>query len=68
MKTVYAVTGMTCQGCAVAVSRTIQRVVPGAAVTVDLADGRVMVEPAASDAAVRKAIIEAGYGLADAPL
>lgn len=66
MTTVYAVTGMTCQGCVAAIRRAIERAVPGAAVSVDLATGRVSVDQAASEAAVRDAIIAAGYGLSDA--
>lgn len=65
MKTVYAVTGMTCQGCASAVTRAIKRAVPGAEVSVDLAAGRVSVGAAATDTLVRRAIRDAGYGLAD---
>jgi len=65
VNTVYTVTGMSCQGCAGAVARAIRRAVPGAEVSVDLAAGRVSVSPAASDALVRRAIRDAGYGLAD---
>ena len=46
-----AVSGMTCQGCVNAVTRSIQRAAPGSAVTVDLPGGAVeiagaVVEPA----------------------
>ena len=36
-----AVSGMTCHGCASAVTRSIQSAAPGSAVTVDLAGGKV---------------------------
>jgi copper chaperone len=72
MSAVYKVTGMTCDGCVRSVTRAIQRAVPGAVVAVELAAGRVKIETArqdglsrqADDAAVRKAIVDAGYGLA----
>jgi copper chaperone len=66
MPTDYAVAGMTCQGCVAAVRRAIQRAAPGAAVTVDLASGRVSVAGASSEADVRNAIIAAGYSVCDA--
>lgn len=68
MQSDYAVTGMTCQGCVAAVRRAIERAVPGAKVTVDLAAGQVTVEHTASAAAVRQAILAAGYGVADVAL
>ncbi|HYM32149.1 MAG TPA: heavy-metal-associated domain-containing protein [Candidatus Cybelea sp.] len=72
MTAVYKVTGMTCDGCVRSITRAIQRAVPGAVVAVELAAGRVKIETArqdgpsrqADDAAVRKAIVDAGYGLA----
>jgi len=57
------VEGMTCGGCARSVERAVKGAVPGAAVTVDLAAGRVAVEGAAGTEAeaVVAAIEEAGF-------
>jgi copper chaperone len=55
------VDGMTCQGCVNAVTRTIQRLDPGAEVDVDLAHGRVRVITQAQALEVSQAITKAGY-------
>lgn len=55
------VDGMTCQGCVDAVTRTIQRLDPGAEVGVDLAHGRVRVITQAQALEVSQAITKAGY-------
>jgi copper chaperone len=55
------VDGMTCSGCASAVTRTIQRLDPGAEVDVDLAHGRVRVVTCAQALEVSQAITKAGY-------
>ena len=55
------VDGMTCSGCANAVTRTIQRLDPGAEVDVDLAHGRVRVVTCAQALEVSQAITKAGY-------
>lgn len=55
------VDGMTCQGCVDAVTRTIQRLDPGAEVDVDLAHGRVRVITQAQALEVSQAITKAGY-------
>ena len=52
---------MTCGGCANAVETAIRAAIPTARVTVDLAGGRVMVDPASKDAVVEKAVTEAGF-------
>lgn len=52
---------MTCQGCVDAVTRTIQRLDPGAEVDVDLAHGRVRVITQAQALEVSQAITKAGY-------
>jgi len=59
-----AVQGMTCEGCASAVKRTVGRAAPKAAVKVDLAGGRVQVDGEADRAAVVAAIEKAGYTVA----
>jgi copper chaperone len=55
------VDGMTCEGCANAVTRTIQRLDPSAEVDVDLAHGRVRVTTFAQSIDVAQAITKAGY-------
>lgn len=55
------VKGMTCNHCAMAVTRALKEVDPGAQVKVDLAAGRVEVESGAAPAALAEAIVEAGY-------
>jgi copper chaperone len=56
-----AVSGMTCHGCASAVTRSIQRAAPGSTVTVDLAGGKVEIAGAVEEAVARKAIQSAGF-------
>jgi copper chaperone len=68
MQSVYAVQGMTCQGCVTAITRAIQRAAPGAEIVVDLAGGRVSVGKTTSEIAVRRAIVDAGYTITDAPV
>ena len=57
-----AVSGMTCQGCVNAVTRSIQRAAPGSAVTVDLTGGVVEIAGGVVEEAVaRQAIERAGF-------
>lgn len=67
MDSEYRVTGMTCGHCAQAVSAEIGKLPGVQDVKVDLASGRVRVTSAAPLAweAVRAAVDEAGYTLAD---
>jgi copper chaperone CopZ len=67
--TSYAVTGMSCQHCIDAVTAELGRVPGVEQVTVDLASGTVEVASAAPLAldAVRAALDEAGFDLADSP-
>jgi copper chaperone len=67
-KIVYAVRGMTCQGCVTAITRAIQRAAPGAEIVVDLGSGRVSVDKVTSKTAVHQAIVDAGYTVADGPV
>jgi copper chaperone len=60
----FNVSGMTCQHCIQAVTEAILEIDASAAVTVDLAGGRVSVESAQPMAAVRAAIQDAGYTIA----
>lgn len=64
----YTVTGMTCSHCVQAVSGEISTLPGVADVRVDLASGAVTVTSAAplADEAVRAAVDEAGYELANA--
>ena len=57
----FQVNGMTCGGCARAVTNAVKSVDAAANVQVDLAAKRVTVESAADAAKVRSAIEEAGY-------
>ena len=60
-----SVSGMSCDHCVAAVTRAV-RAVPGAAhVQVDLAGGEVTVGGDPDPAAVRAAIEDEGYGVAD---
>jgi copper chaperone len=62
---VYMVTGMTCGHCASAVSAEVGELAGVTDVRVDLASGRVSVTSAGplDDAAVRAAIVDAGYSV-----
>ena len=55
------VEGMTCDGCAAAVRRAIQRLDPDARVAVDLDHGRVAVTTTAQALSIAEALNEAGY-------
>ncbi|MDG4602310.1 MAG: heavy-metal-associated domain-containing protein [Defluviicoccus sp.] len=61
MTTTYRVDGMTCQGCARAVTNAIKEAVPDADVAIDLAGGRVTVAGSAEEARIRAAIEAAGF-------
>jgi len=64
MAQAFQVSGMTCQGCVNAVTRAIQRRLPGVKVSVDLPKGVVTVDAVAdgaADADVQTAIIDAGF-------
>lgn len=64
MGRVYEVTGMTCDHCRRAVEDEVGAVPGVEGVAVDVAAGTVLVEGDPDDAAVRDAIVEAGYALA----
>lgn len=59
-KKVYAVDGMSCQGCSAGVAKAIQHAIPGAEVSVDLTGKRVTVSPGL-DAQVQAAVEAAGF-------
>lgn len=60
----FNVQGMTCGGCARAVTEAVQQVDPTASVDVDLAGKTVSVESSADAGEVKAAIEEAGYTVA----
>ena len=55
------VNGMTCNHCAMAVTRALQELDPAAEVKVDLPAGKVQVRTKAAAGDVAAAIVEAGY-------
>ena len=57
----FNVTGMTCGGCARAVTNAVHQVDPAASVNVDLGGKKVAVTSSASPDRLQKAIEEAGY-------
>lgn len=65
MSTTYKITGMTCGGCANAVTNAIKRLAPGAQVKVELGSGKVEVTGAAiPEPELKRAIEGAGFGYA----
>jgi len=69
MAKTYNVLGMTCQGCANAVSNAIKEAVPDATIDVNLEGNAVTVESAAGtedDSKVKKAVEVAGFEYAGA--
>lgn len=61
MSTRYRIKGMTCGGCARAVTNAIRGLAADARVDVDLSSGTVTVAGAVADAAIAKAVSEAGF-------
>ena len=57
----FSVQGMTCGGCAKAVTKVIQKSDPEARVTVDLDEGRVDVQTIADSRVLAESITQAGY-------
>ncbi|MCJ2132989.1 heavy-metal-associated domain-containing protein [Methylobacterium sp. J-026] len=55
------VEGMTCDGCAAAVTRTVKRLDPGAEIQVDRDAGRVAIRTDAQALVVAEALTRAGY-------
>ncbi len=64
-QTVLTISGMTCGGCASAVTRILSRVPGVATVEVEFASGRATIRGAASSAALIAAVEAAGYGAQD---
>jgi copper chaperone len=61
MSKTYSVAGMTCGGCARSVEQAIKGLKSDAVVTVDVSTGRVTVNNGPDDAAVEKAVDDAGF-------
>jgi copper chaperone len=60
----YTVDGMTCDGCARAVTRAIEAALPGVTVRVDRTERRVEIDGAPIDErALRRALDDAGFSL-----
>jgi copper chaperone len=55
------VEGMTCDGCAAAVTRTVKRLDPSAEVQVDRVAGRVAIRTDAQALSIAEALTKAGY-------
>ena len=61
MKTTYKVDGMTCGGCAAAVTRALKARDPAAEVEVDLDAGTVSVDGSEDEAGIGEAVEDAGF-------
>lgn len=61
MEVSYSVKGMTCGGCAGAVTRAIQALGQDLVVRVSVEDARATVEGAHEEGAVRRAVEDAGF-------
>ena len=61
MTKTYRVLGMTCDGCAKAVTNAIKTAVPEAAVEVDLDGKQATVEGADDDGAIQQAVESVGF-------
>lgn len=57
----YKVSGMTCGGCANAVTRIVERLPEVERAVVDLSSGTLTVEGRASEEDIRRAVGQAGY-------
>ena len=61
----YTVVGMTCNGCVNKVTNAVSGVEGVVDVDVDVSDGRLEVIGEADDAAIRAAVAQVGYKIAD---
>ncbi|GHH51515.1 heavy-metal-associated domain-containing protein [[Pseudomonas] boreopolis] len=57
----YTIENMTCGGCVRHVTRAVQAVAPEAKVEADLPSHTVRIETSADEAAIRRALADAGY-------
>lgn len=65
MKHIFNVQGMTCEHCEKAVSRAIRQLDRAAVVEIDRASNRVAVDSEQSPEALKQAIVEEGYSVAN---
>jgi copper chaperone CopZ len=61
----YTVVGMTCNGCVNKVTNAVSGVEGVVDIDVDVADGTLEVNGVVDDAAIRAAVAQAGYQIAD---
>ncbi|MDP4006040.1 heavy-metal-associated domain-containing protein [Methylobacterium sp. NEAU K] len=61
------VEGMTCDGCAAAVTRAVNRIDPTAEIQVDRAAGRVAIRTDAQAVVIAEALAKAGYAATALP-
>jgi copper chaperone len=61
----YTVVGMTCNGCVNKVTNAVSDVEGVVDIDVDVADGTLEVSGPVDDAAIRAAVAQAGYQIAD---
>lgn len=57
----YTIQNMSCGNCVRHITRAVQAVAPDAKVEADLAEHRVRIETDADEAAIRRALADAGY-------
>ena len=65
MRTVLSVPDISCEHCVSAITRAVDAVTGVTAVTVAIAERRVVIDGTFSDAEVRAAVRDAGYDIAD---
>ena len=63
MATKFEVEDIHCDGCAQRITKAIHEVQPGARVRIDIPDGVVEVDEVADQAAIARAIEDAGYAV-----
>ncbi len=62
MKKIVTIEGMSCGHCAMRVKKSIEETAPGCVATVDVTEGKAVVEGDALDAnMLRGAVVKAGY-------
>jgi copper chaperone CopZ len=61
MAITFAVKDIHCEACAKRVRKAVESVVPGARIEVDIANGRVSVEPASAPDKIAAALTNSGY-------
>lgn len=62
--TTYRIEGMTCNGCASAVTKAIKRAAPESTVVVDHKAGTAKIDKVPDEAVIAQAVRDAGFGFA----